>query len=996
MLDEVYYYDFSREQPIDWEVLSRDENKFSVKAEIQHDAGKKLLLAEERIRDFTLKLPRIREFILNGERLDFGKRASSAYIGKGFIRRGMEIELKQGLNTLEAEGEYPNDELLALIKTTLAEPLSPVRESEPVHTVIPCPDYPEYAPEGNEPDLTGYTPGIGCRETPGRFGFAKGSGFLDYGMPVLGSFDKMYLCGHPEYHKPFRWSYSTLPKGAPRHGSWRPADHGIEGDTIRINHLSCFWCADLDGIEFSCTGSLASPGVITERSDGRMRIGDLEFAGNYQYMMIPRKDGTLEISTLKDVRALTMGKNFLLLFGCTEFPDLPLLLVFQKQPRNMRLEFRPDSGRLSAIEFENCPLLISATPFGFESFKPIRPDDADFLRKAAERCLFWSRALLAFPVRCEEYFRNDLERKQASIIQKFRYRVIRDEWNTVPLELAPLPPVLSISGLYDTQKEMDFHFPTKHGHLTGRIGNTSSYVLPWMPTARKFPLCSEGRGSEWKALLKKGFRSYFDFVTSFPESTQSYPYAGAVLEPFAWTATLFNFLDDADREKLSELLQQRLRIVCDPESRYKYPVIDWGYMMKTMPDDQDVLAYYRRPEMNHLVLWNWYERVEPFTKTSYRICYLNVNNFTWKRISEGSREEVRSLNQPMIENDWGLGLTFYYVYLACLISGDFSTVRKSWSLLNDAFSYFSKMHDWACMGTGYSENGILWVEGANYGAFTSYINLAEAIGDRTSWEYGQYLAAKQQALRHGIFRGAQHYFCKLYGVEPWHILKIMEDEASPYPQHMGVPDIMDDLRLRPGGVYNLTTEGLYPELFAGLKEFQKEDYGILLKKLKESIRRKPDCAKTDWTRIQEAASLLICMALDPDFSSEELRDEIDFLRRHGRLFTKWRGIHIFSRRLPENYFEAQLLAWDDMKHHPIWLEYWQNVKILSAEWRDHAAELVFEAKTGAKIRFGCRMRPVQLLLNGAETAGKFDAGILELEPETSGNLRIIFDGKPEK
>ena len=47
MVDNACYYDFSKEQPIEWEVISQDEKTFRLKAEFQHQGGKKLLLAAE-------------------------------------------------------------------------------------------------------------------------------------------------------------------------------------------------------------------------------------------------------------------------------------------------------------------------------------------------------------------------------------------------------------------------------------------------------------------------------------------------------------------------------------------------------------------------------------------------------------------------------------------------------------------------------------------------------------------------------------------------------------------------------------------------------------------------------------------------------------------------------------------------------------------------------------------------------------------------------------
>ena len=74
------------------------------------------------------------------------------------------------------------------------------------------------------------------------------------------------------------------------------------------------------------------------------------------------------------------------------------------------------------------------------------------------------------------------------------------------------------------------------------------------------------------------------------------------------------------------------------------------------------------------------------------------------------------------------------------------------------------MHDWACMGTGYSDNAILWAEGANYGAFTGYVNMAEAVGDEYEKNRAIYFAAKQMALRMAIIRISIHYYNNIFTV----------------------------------------------------------------------------------------------------------------------------------------------------------------------------------------------------------------------------------------
>ena len=81
-----------------------------------------------------------------------------------------------------------------------------------------------------------------------------------------------------------------------------------------------------------------------------------------------------------------------------------------------------------------------------------------------------------------------------------------------------------------------------------------------------------------------------------------------------------------------------------------------------------------------------------------------------------------------------------------------------------------------------------------------------------------------------------------------------------------------------------------------------------------------------------------------------------------------------------------------MKHHDIWLEHWENAAIRSAEWEGNRARIVFEKLPGAtKIRFGCRKRPVRVLLNGGETEFRYGkGGKLQTAPGVSGTLEILF------
>ncbi|OQA77911.1 MAG: hypothetical protein BWY31_04421 [Lentisphaerae bacterium ADurb.Bin242] len=542
------------------------------------------------------------------------------------------------------------------------------------------------------------------------------------------------------------------------------------------------------------------------------------------------------------------------------------------------------------------------------------------------------------------------------------------------------------------EKPIDFLFPTKFGLLHGMFGSTSSYRIPFMPSARKFPLRDLSDATPGK-VLKKGLKKYFDFAAKFPKTTQAYPYAGALMEPYAMATTLLNFMNEKDRERLRSLAAERLEGACDPERTYDYPVINHGFMMRTMPDDKGVADIYADPAMRHRRLWNWYNRTEPFTGTKYHICYLNVCFFSGGLIKEGTREEIAGLKIPLIENDWGAGLTFYYMYLCALASGSFEAIRKNWPLLKSVYSFFEKMHDWACLGSGYSDNAISWVEGANYGAFTSFIHMSEAVGDRKAHEQALYLGSKQFALRMAIIHASQNHFSKYYGVKPWYIAKCLHEESNPAYQFQTVPSDLWRKKFRPDGIYNLTTEGIYPEIFTAMRSFHPKETEIIMNLLREALADGMNAPDNRWGAMQQTASMLIDMALNPAVSGERLLAEIKAVKKRGTLMREWRGIHIFSRRLPEHYLEAQLLAWDAMKHHPAWLEHWEDMQILSADWKAPCAEITFrQSGSRPKIRLGIRKKPGKVLLNGKKIpfTHRLSENRIELTPGEPGKLEILF------
>ncbi|MBO4303442.1 MAG: hypothetical protein J6A21_02540, partial [Lentisphaeria bacterium] len=985
--DWNYYYEFEAEQDVSpVEKPCKENGKFLFEGSFScGKTGNWVLLSAVPHAVYADKY-HIDVLQVDGKAL--GREDSVAFVRVGNARRGWNLFLEEGKHVLKVAGtnENPPEILRELLKFQLIPALER-REEVPDFSMEYSFARKEYPVPKKDWDTAGFLPGLGTSVTPGRFGFSKGDGVLDFGMPTLGNVDKMYLCGHPKYRKPFRWSYSTMPENALRHGSYPPAETGIENDKIEVNHLSVKWSAILAGEEFSCTYSLGTIGLITERPSGKMLISGLEFAGNYQYALLPLEGEKIKVIPVRDLakNLPLMAENYIALFGSTEFPDLPLMIVFQKRPENASVKFSSVNGRLEGLSFENCPLIITCTPFGIESFEPISCSNSNLIASLVERCRFWSRALLAYPVKCQEYYRNDCKEKKTYFKQKFSYRYIQDDWGTVPLETAVLPPVASLSGIMETEEDdrLDFHFPSKFGPLYGALGNSSCYTLPFMERYRKFPL--REKHSTLPELLKEGLREYVDFVKDLSPEVIYYPYAGSIIEPYAFATTLFAFMDPESRETLRKCVSEKLPLACAADRTFDYPAIIHSYMIKTEPDDAMLKKIYADPALKHLDLHTWYKRTEPFTGAQFDICYINLGFFS-SGMLKGDPDEVAAFKLPMIENDWGAGLTFYYMYLCALATGRWDVLHAAFPQIRRAMRFFINMNDFACLGSGYSDNAMLWMEGANYGAFTSYVNIAEACGEKEAFEEGLYLASRQFALRCAVLRGGHHYFHKYYNCEPFYMLKALHEEGYPSWQFQTVVRSADSKephrgdyrdgrlfpnRLRSDGIYNMTTEGLYPEIFTGMRKHIPEDMEDVFNRMIFS-KNVDHLIGYSWGLMQQTASALIDMALDRNRSGYQLKEFLERARKEKHLMQEWRGIHIPSRRLPKNYLETQVFAWEEMKSHPAWLEHWQDLTIEEAQYdaasRTAAVSFTVCGKTPL-LRFGVRSLPCKVLFGTAQAKG---------------------------
>ncbi len=915
---------------------------------------------------------------INGRKIDPASR--SLYVGNRYGRDCLELPLSSGENKINVVISVPdtwNEKEYGEYTFTMefipdfekGEKTPPFQKKPPLIEPLTV------KKAAWKEDLSGI-PGAGRKMTPGRFGYTKGDGLLDYGISSFGLVDKMYLCGHPEHPAPYRWGYCVLPGEEAAHFTTESIKQ--YGDEIKINQLSASWKSQGVLLEYS----LGSPGLYVTCPDKDMRLSQLEFAGSPQYIMTSDA-----ITDLENFDPSSMKENFLLLFGAREYVEVPILILLDKKPEKLLLSYK--GNRISSITFKGCHQMITSTPFGLEYLASATPEDTAFLRSALMRAKFWSKALLAFPFECKDYFHIDEKEQKCRITQEFTYKTFSNQWNTVPLRLAPYPPAAVLSGKGEFDPNVtNLHFSTKYGPLYAVEGEYSSYTLPLMPNDTGYVLEEEGGNAAER--LKNKLKEYFDFQDHFPDDFRSYAYIGSSLERWGFAAMLAHFMPEEYRKQLAEKAGKSLINTCDPNSSYTCLLTDHSYLYKIEGHPhQEIIDYYYSPRMQRKEMKNFYRRKEPFTGVEYVICYLNVSLL--RQNKNYTDQDISNSPNPYIENDWGLGISFYTLYTCALASGDFSQIRKHWNSLKKMYEYLDLYHDWACLSAGYAERGTTWCEGANYGAYSAFPYLAKIANDEEAYLYGKYLAAKQLALRMALYRSSQNYFCKCYKVPPFGITKAFREEEGPSLQFQGVPKELDFDRLRVGQLHTYLTEGAFPDLLRHYRRFLPEEHRDIMERyLAQMLDPERNKTKYFWGRQLTPTMILLDLADDPAYPQEKLFSYYEKAAAMDCLIQHCRDIGTFSTFQPEGLYPAMILAHFEARKHPVLLDSWEDLQIIKALHTKDGKVMISYLATGETPRLVCRLKNGAKVKTSTHVFEKNENLLIFHPDKKEGTIELIF------
>lgn len=809
------------------------------------------------------------------------------------------------------------------------------------------PVYPEYETDSIPDD---YTPAVGkAFRSFGRFGFAKGDGVLDFSMPAFGIISRPYISGIPRYKKHAMWSFSLLPDGESESGRNMKVYKTPENEKIEVDYTHTRWRRELPSGKFiSYDYSTVSSSLLIETDLDYISLSRMKAIGSpasATFSVIRDGKQTFVTTTPEDgilyskARDGELKKNFVILTRQGAFPEVPILITLPESPRTItrdskgvRLEFD------GAVGFALLTFLYGIEVFGTEDLTD------EWYGRAIEKALTVHSLSLARPINCREYFK--ISGESIKIRSEFDYKVFTDSLNTPVLRAAPLPPPVMLEALFEgsakqDEKAVSLDLPTKYGPLYAVLNkNVSEYELPIPEYRERFVF-----GEKCKEQFTEMMHSDIDEFISFHKDKGYIPNPGnySFLFQYAYPSKLFPYLKAEDRERLEGIMQEGLDVVTNPEYRYIGP--------------------------NGRRCLSWYRRTEPFTGISYLTTYLHITGIS--KYDHCDREIIENSENVFIELDWGNAMSLYSTWLSALFTGSFDKLSEHFSIFREAFNYYLHNMDFACMASGYAENGVSWNDGTNYGGYLGFINIAEVLGKEEDFKLGLYAFAKLCCLRRGMLLSTQNYFCKYFGVEPWYAAKFFHEETDGDCAFISYPaDLVKD-GYRRGALYNFTTEGHYREAFemyaAYLPEVTEKLLSAAERSVIGSITGKKIDEETTYSTLkngflgeQETFTYLSLSTILERFSDEELEKMINDAAENGRISREILGNYVWShRRLSKEWSRITLLSQLYSKGQ-VALSAWKGLRIESATYPSLALK---DVKEGAWLEV-CSDTAPNATLNG--------------------------------
>lgn len=512
----------------------------------------------------------------------------------------------------------------------------------------------------------------------------------------------------------------------------------------KIEVIQCNWVgktikATYPEFYYSLTYSVVTSGILIESNDSQLTvytscpftfysfIPDVSLSAQY---ILERQPVVKQITyNYKRKRDGDIAANWILIWS--KDGKVPLQIVFARHPEE--IEFSEDGDRVN-IKFKG-PLryAVVLTPFGVDTSSKKLQEGNTLSGDILKICNLWSRALLAYPVNCREFF--EVEEGWIRSRDIYEYKEIKDDWGTSPLKLAPLPPLVCLAKeegypvkfLGDIE---DCNYPTWYGPLKCTINKEYvEYLLPVPPIQFKGLVRIErSKEEERDVLYRKKINEIFKESIHYIGGPRRFdeipsPWQENISSPNLDLYSIWGYyyrdllslpyLDFEAKNLLLDAVNNRIGITLSKYGRYIPKTVD------------------RKPKGEIDV------RKEPYTGQEYLITFAS---------DPIPPESIQTLAGIWRDQDEAIGQALHDLYYYALYTGNWESVRQGWEFpIKPLAMYLEVTHDWAIMcasaleGKGGSGLDML---NPQFPGLLCYSKLAKYLRDEETYRRALYLASK--------------------------------------------------------------------------------------------------------------------------------------------------------------------------------------------------------------------------------------------------------------
>lgn len=415
--------------------------------------------------------------------------------------------------------------------------------------------------------------------------------------------------------------------------------------------------------------------------------------------------------------------------------DLPVLVVFQKKPR----ELRPGKDALA--------LSFGAEGAGAVAFVPVlglyHPPAEETKKWAvglpeeiAEKCSAWARRLKHFPLSCTESRRVGGGGSAVTVRDRFTFLDLPDDWRTRGEKLAPVPPVVAAALRYGLPVELGGRLapqaiPTHSGPFTGLVGSdTAEYTVKGLERYLAEEVASTpATGEDAKALAE-------ELRGEVAKMIEAGPLAPA-MSIFIYRME-FHFANSGE----TALALAEAMPYLDAAGREAAVGYAFGELRRLNPLTTQKVPVFKNTRREYFV---------PLTPQQYR----KVSGT--RHVIRGSARIPATAGPDNIYALWALGSA----------SGEWEELEEIWTDAKNRATACRKLADWATCGYFYEygvDRGSTAAANGRFARWVALWRLASRFGDAEARDHAAYRLARTALFRFAQSKVARYMYDEKFQV----------------------------------------------------------------------------------------------------------------------------------------------------------------------------------------------------------------------------------------